>query len=70
MKKGIEKKLTKHHILPRSRGGVLNPGNILFLKREKHDVWHKLFKDMTIEEAISLLQRTQRMKESLMKNGY
>lgn len=63
-------KLTKHHLLAEARGGNNRPENILFLKREKHDTWHTLFGNMSLEEAINLLQRTKRMKDALKHKGY
>lgn len=49
-------KVTRHHILPKSRNGNDNPDNIWMLPREKHDSWHSLFQNRTIREAIAYLK--------------
>ena len=56
------KTLTRHHLTPHSRGGQGTPENILWIYRDKHDVWHKLFGNFTLEESITILQRVARMK--------
>lgn len=56
-------KITKHHLTPKCRGGHADAWNILNIYRDKHDVWHTLFKERTLEEAIILLKRVQRMKD-------
>jgi hypothetical protein len=52
----------RHHILPKNRGGGNEPENILLLKVNRHDAYHYLFGDRTIEEAIALLLRVHRAK--------
>lgn len=52
----------RHHLLPRSRGGLNTPQNLLLIHIEKHRAWHDLFGLLTLEEAIQLLQRLQRCK--------
>jgi hypothetical protein len=52
----------KHHILPKSRDGGNEPENLLLLKVQKHQAFHYLFGDRTIEEAIELLLRVHRAK--------
>ena len=58
-----KRRLSRHHIVNRCRGGTKSPDNILMIYREKHDIWHKLFKNMTLKEAAMLLLRVARMKE-------
>lgn len=58
-----KKRRSRHHILNKSRGGTKTEDNILLIYREKHDLWHKLFKDRTLREAAGLLLRLARMKE-------
>jgi hypothetical protein len=65
-----KRKITRHHILPKNRGGGNEPWNILRIKRERHDMWHTLFRSMTLEEARDLLDRTIRMKNALKHRGY
>ena len=55
--------LTRHHLIPRSRGGKDNRRNILMLEARKHEVWHILFGNLTIDEAIELLIRVKKAKE-------
>ena len=50
-KKSVVK--TRHHILPKSRGGTSSPGNISRLESGKHKTYHLLFSNMTPEEIIS-----------------
>lgn len=59
--KAIRKK-TRHHVVNKSRGGTKHPSNILMIYRDKHDIWHKLFGDLTLKEAACLLLRIDRMK--------
>lgn len=47
--------LTRHHILPRSRGGGLED-NIAFIPHGEHDRYHKLFGNRTPEEIGRYLQ--------------
>jgi len=64
----MKRRKTKHHLTPRCRykrgyRPVMNsPSNLLSLYRDKHQAWHSLFKEATIEEAIKLLKRVCRMK--------
>src|ERR1044071_6953265 len=52
----------RHHILPRSRNGGNERENIILLRVERHESWHYLFGDKTIEEVIELLLRVHRLK--------
>ena len=58
-----KRRITKHHIQNRSKGGTKTEANILMIYRDKHDVWHKLFGDLTLRQAAALLLRVARMKE-------
>ena len=59
-------KLTRHHLTPRAHykpdyRPVLNsPQNVLYLLRFKHDAWHAIFREASIEQAIAILQRVCR----------
>lgn len=49
------KGLTKHHLVPKSRGGHGKMYNILYIPTDKHRAWHFLFGNMTIPEVIKYL---------------
>lgn len=47
--------LTRHHIIPRSRGGTDSKDNILKKSYLEHNAWHYLFYNMKPEEAIQMI---------------
>lgn len=49
MAQGKGQKLTKHHVLPTSRGGE-DDGNIVKWDRSFHSLYHQMFENMTLEE--------------------
>lgn len=49
------KRLTRHHIFPRSRGGNGDKGNVIKLPDWYHQTWHDLFGNLTAEEAIKFI---------------
>lgn len=49
------KKLTRHHILPRSKGGNSKEDNIKMVDKKKHEAYHILFTNALPEEAIMIL---------------
>lgn len=51
-----------HHLVPRSRNGRNHISNLLLIDIERHEHWHKMFGNMTIDEVLSLLTRMARMK--------
>jgi len=53
-KRNKHKHLTRHHILPRSRGGE-EVENVVIVNAKKHDIYHRLFDNMTPEEIIEYL---------------
>lgn len=53
---------TQHHITNKCRGGTKEAWNILWIYKEKHFIWHKLFKNSDLDEAIELLRRVRRLK--------
>ena len=55
----------RHHIINRCRGGADLPNNQLLIKIERHEAWHKLFKNLDLDEVIKLLLRVRRMKKCL-----
>jgi hypothetical protein len=66
MKKKLRKKRFRgrnyHHLTAKSRGGRYNDSNLLLIARDKHDIWHRLFGLLSLEEVINLLIRLSRMK--------
>jgi len=56
-----------HHIVPKSR--ILpckrtraKLQELLLMKIDRHDYWHRIFGDMTLDEVVELLTRLQRSK--------
>ena len=56
--------LTRHHIKNKVYGGNGDVWNILRLRRDRHDIWHLLFRNLDLEGAIRLLERVRRIKEA------
>ena len=48
-------KLTKHHIIPRSRSGPDVKDNIAYVPRRAHEQYHTLFSNRTPEEIVRYL---------------
>jgi len=42
----------RHHRKPRSKGGKTNKYNIAWLDKDRHALWHLLFRNMTGEEIM------------------
>lgn len=58
-------KRNRHHfLLPKSRGGGMSLNNLLFIDVEKHEAWHRLFKNATAQEVLDLLERVVRAKKN------
>lgn len=55
--------MSKHHLIPRQRlkkfygKGFVMKNNILRLWRFRHDAWHILFRQMTLNETITYLRQ-------------
>jgi len=47
-----KKNLTRHHIIPSSRGGSRHSNNIALLSDKKHKAYHIMFSNMTPDEII------------------
>jgi 5-methylcytosine-specific restriction endonuclease McrA len=58
----FRRRLTRHHIIPRSRGGGNAKTNLFLLWNNRHEAWHTLFGNSTIDEAIAILNRIKRAK--------
>lgn len=59
--------MTRHHLTPRSRQGGNEEANLLRLYSDRHEIWHALFDNRTLEETIALLQRVSQMKRKTHK---
>lgn len=47
--------MTQHHLIPRVLGGETCDSNLMRLWYSKHRVWHKLFKNRSLQQVILLL---------------
>ncbi len=52
----------RHHLTPKCRGGGNEPDNLLLIRLERHDLYHKIFGTRTLDETIALLCRLRRLK--------
>jgi len=57
-------KKNRHHLRPRSRGGDSLESNLLVMDIERHNAWHFLFQNQTLDEIIEALERLRSMKRS------
>jgi len=48
-------KLTKHHIIPRSRGGYTEKKNLSIVSHKEHDLYHQLFQNKVPVEILHYL---------------
>jgi len=67
-KKRRKRKLTRHHVVNRFRGGTSSPENIIMLKNERHEIWHTLFRNLDFLEVANLLIRADRMLKRRYRN--
>lgn len=56
------RKIVKHHITNRVKGGKSTPSNLLKFDSERERAWHFLFGNKSFEEAAELLLRTCQAK--------
>jgi len=54
----------RHHLKPKSRGGQKVESNLLLIDMERHNAWHKLWGNRTLDEVIELLLRVRQAKKS------
>lgn len=57
------KRMTKHHIIPRSRGGTSSADNLLEKTEAEHCAYHRLFGNALPEEAVLILIKEWFYKE-------
>jgi hypothetical protein len=58
------RKMNRHHLTPKSRGGDRRSSNMLLIEVKRHDAWHYLWGNRTLDEVILLLQRLKQLKEA------
>ena len=56
-----------HHLTNKCYGGKDTTDNLILIHIERHRYWHKVFKNMNLDQAIALLKRLKRIKEA--QNG-
>ena len=49
-KRNSDRKITKHHIIPSSRGGNDSEGNISYILNRPHIIYHILFRNKKPDE--------------------
>lgn len=52
---------TKHHILPRSRGGTNANANLTEWWNDHHEAWHCLYGNKTPKEVLAFVKRLVRV---------
>jgi len=58
----------RHHIQPKSRGGIKKPENMFLFDETRHAAFHLLFGNRNFKEASNILLRADRMKKREGKN--
>ena len=58
-----KRKMNRHHLKPKSRGGQGVKSNLILIDMERHCAWHQLWGNRTLNEIILLLQRLQQIKK-------
>jgi len=54
--------MNRHHLINKCMGGSNSVQNLLRIYVYKHQIWHHLFHNMDIDQAIGLLKRVKRAK--------
>lgn len=57
------KKLSDHHLTPRSRNGGDEISNLLKMDTRRRQAWHLLFHNLTLIEIVDLLLRLYYLKK-------
>jgi 5-methylcytosine-specific restriction endonuclease McrA len=69
-KRKLRKRMTRHHLIPKSRGGSKANYNLLILDWDRHHKqWHALFGNRTIFEVIEVLKRIVEVKHFPIQFG-
>jgi len=53
---GETRRVTRHHIVPTSRGRNNNPSNLVYLDENWHRCWHTVFGNLTLPEIQSFIK--------------
>lgn len=61
-KKVHYKNRNRHHLQPKSRNGDTSINNLLLIDIVRHQYWHKIFKNLDLNEVIELLIRVREAK--------
>lgn len=63
--KEMRSKRNHHHLVPKSRRNSSNESwNLLLFKVDRHESWHRIFGNRTLDEVIRILQRVRRAKQA------
>ena len=57
-----------HHLTAKSRGGKRNPQNIILFDMSRHNAWHFLFGNMTLDEIIATLKKLKHYQSQKTSN--
>jgi hypothetical protein len=52
----------RHHMTPKAKGGDRHPSNLVLLSLDHHAAYHRLFGNLSWEQAIELMIRVHRRK--------
>lgn len=58
----VSRRFNKHHIVNKCNRGPATEENLLVWDIDKHNAWHKIFKNKSFLEVIQLLVRCLKMK--------
>ena len=67
IRRQMNERRNRHHLIPRSRGGRDSYQNLLLIDMDRHEAWHRLWGNRTIEEVLCLLERVARAKANQQK---
>lgn len=56
--------MNRHHWLNKCQGGEWTVDNISYLHVERHDWWHRVFGNLSLDEAIAVLTRLRQIKSA------
>ena len=59
-----KKRMNRHHLRPKSRKGGNEKSNIAIFHIDRHENWHRVFGNKTLDEIIELLIRFRDIKNA------
>jgi len=59
----------RHHLLNKCHGGGWETENILEFNMDRHNYWHRIFRNLSLKEVIELLIRMYHMKHHEVIEG-